>query len=38
MTRSAMLYYAVVGGALVLCVVVGIVEWIVEWIRRRMHR
>lgn len=28
MTRSAMLFYAVVGGALALCVVVLVVEWI----------
>jgi len=33
MTRSAMLYYAVVGGALALCLVVLMVEWI-----RRMRR
>ena len=34
MTRSAMLFYCVVGGALALCVVV----LMVEWIRRRMRR
>lgn len=34
MTHSAMLFYSIVGGALALCVVVGIVEWI----RRRLGR
>lgn len=34
MTTYALFFYRVVGGALVLCVVVGIVEWI----RRRMRR
>ena len=34
MTRSAMLYYAVVGGALGLCVVVLAIEWI-RWRMRR---
>ena len=34
MTRSAILYNAIVGGALALCVVV----LVVEWIRGRMRR
>ena len=34
MTRSAMLFYAVVGGALAMCLVV----LVVEWIRGRMRR
>ena len=33
MTPYALFFYAIAGGALVLCVVVGIVEWI-----RRMHK
>ena len=34
MTRSALFFYAVVGGALALCVVV----LVIEWIRGRMRR
>ena len=34
MTRMAMLYYCIVGGALALCVVV----LVIEWIRGRMRR
>ena len=34
MNRMATLYYAIVGGALALCVVV----LVVEWIRGRMRR
>ena len=34
MTRTAMLFYAVVGGALALCVVVLVVEWIRGRLRR----
>ena len=34
MTRSALFFYAIVGGALVLCVVV----LAIEWIRGRMRR
>ena len=34
MTREAIVYYAIVGGALALCVVVGIVEWIKGRLRR----
>ena len=34
MTRSAMLFYAIVGGALALCVVVLVVEWVRGRLRR----
>ena len=34
MTRAALLYYAIVGGALALCVVVLVVEWIGGKMRR----